>query len=145
MEIKYFLFKEVNVFYNNWKKVPTSDRNASLQLSNNIKAPEVGNIEFTRVLLQFVLNNILDSINQKDKDLFISKEIPPFDIAVKLTNNSYSLNNGSKIISYKSIYVNYNGVKLVIANLNALFQITQALKIVLTYNTIVSVQFVFKI
>ena len=67
MEIKYFLFKEVNVFYKNWRKVPTSDRNASLQLSNNIKAPEVGNIEFTRVLFQFVLNDILDSINWKDK------------------------------------------------------------------------------
>ena len=49
-----------------------------------------------------------DSINWKDKDSLYSKEEPVLDNSVKLTINSYSLNNCTKTISYKSTSVSSN-------------------------------------
>ena len=52
-----------------------------------------------------------DSINWKDKDSLYSKEEPVLDNSVKLTINSYSLNNCTRTISYKSTSVSSNHLK----------------------------------
>ena len=91
--------------------MPTSDRNASLQFCNNIKAPQSRTFEFTSILLQSISNDISDSINWKDKDSFLSKEQPALGIDIKLTSNSWSPTNFIKIISYKSKYINSNVVE----------------------------------
>ena len=102
------------------KELPTSDRNTSLQFCNNVKALPIRTFEFTHILVQSISNDISDSISWKDKDSLYSKEETSLDTGIKLTSNSCSLNNCTKTISYKSIYVNYNIAESKYPNLDQL-------------------------
>ena len=100
------------------KQLPTSDRNASLQFFNEVKVPSVITFELTRILLQSISNVISGSNNWKDKDSLNSKNNTSHGNSVILTGNNYSINDCTKIISYKSIsissthQVNHNKAKI---------------------------------
>ena len=121
IKIIYWLFKEEYLLYKNWKKLPTSDRNSSLQFRNNVKAPHVRTIGFTRLLFQSTYNDISDSINWKDKHPLLSKE----ELHLILVLN-WRLIVDLLIIILKQLVVSLHILvlimhKLIIANLNNLF------------------------
>ena len=67
------------------KKLPTSDRNVSLQFSNKVKAPLVRTFEFSRILLQCISDDISDSNDWSKKIHYILKEISSLKIKERLS------------------------------------------------------------
>ena len=92
-------------FYKNWKILPISDRNVSLQFSNKVKSPPVRTFEYTCILLQSIFDDMSDLINWKDEDWLYSKEEFSLDNSVLLTSNSWYLNNCTKVISSNVWYL----------------------------------------
>ena len=110
-KLKFVPSRKKRPFISVRKKIQTSDRNASLQFVNKVKAPSVSTVKFIRILLPSISNDTSDSTTWKDKDSLHTKEELSLDNSATLTSNSCSLNNCTKAISYKSTSINSNDTK----------------------------------
>ena len=64
-KLKFVPSRKKRPFISVRKKIQTSDRNASLQFVNKVKEAPVRTFEFTRILLQYISDDISNSINWK--------------------------------------------------------------------------------